>query len=271
MSPASFPPPPAAGPPAPRLSWRGRFLRVWAAGLPGIAALLLLPPPAALRDAAPQLAGLPELSVRLLLALNPLVLLTLAAAVGASLAHRAGLRSRLAGDPQARLAPGLALAAGLLLAAVLAAADALLAPALGASWQAFLRAANASAGAGSVLVGLLYGGLAEEVMARWGCMALATVLAARLLRRGGAPVTGEVPALAAWCGIGVAALLFAAGHLPALAQAVEPTAAVVARTLALNAAAGLVYGWLCWRRGLECAMLAHAVTHLGLAAVRWLA
>lgn len=273
MSPASPPPPPAAGPREPVLPWRSRFLRVWAAGLPGIGALLLVPPPATLRG-MPPLADLPELAVRLLLVANPLLLLTVAAAVGAALAHRVGLRSRIAGDPQARLAPGLALAAGLLLAGFLAAADALLAPLLGPSWQAFARAANGSAGATTVLVGMLYGGLAEEVMARWGCMALATLLAVwllRLLQPGVAPTAGQAPAAAARAGIAVAALLFAAGHLPALAQAVEPTWPIVARTLALNGVAGLVYGWLSWRRGLECAMLAHAATHLGLALVRWLA
>jgi membrane protease YdiL (CAAX protease family) len=32
---------------------------------------------------------------------------------------------------------------------------------------------------------------------------------------------------------------------------------VVGRTILVNAAAGLVFGWLYWRRGLEVAMLAH--------------
>jgi membrane protease YdiL (CAAX protease family) len=66
----------------------------------------------------------------------------------------------------------------------------------------------------------------------------------------------------------VAALVFAAGHLPALAAMVEPTPALVARTLALNAIAGLVYGWLFLTRGLEAAMLAHGATHVGFALAR---
>ena len=66
----------------------------------------------------------------------------------------------------------------------------------------------------------------------------------------------------------VSALVFAAGHLPALMQISEPTAPLIARTLTLNAAAGLFYGFCFWRWGLESAMLAHASTHVGFAALR---
>jgi membrane protease YdiL (CAAX protease family) len=64
--------------------------------------------------------------------------------------------------------------------------------------------------------------------------------------------------------------LFAAGHLPAVAAQLDLTPAIVARTLVLNGVAGLLYGWLFWRRHLEAAMVAHACTHLGLAAWRLL-
>jgi membrane protease YdiL (CAAX protease family) len=55
----------------------------------------------------------------------------------------------------------------------------------------------------------------------------------------------------------IAALLFGAGHLPAAAPVWPLTGMVVLRTLLLNAVAGLAFGWLYWRRGLEAAMLAH--------------
>ena len=38
--------------------------------------------------------------------------------------------------------------------------------------------------------------------------------------------------------------------------------------VALNVGAGLVYGWLFWRRGLEASMASHASTHLGFALAR---
>ena len=55
----------------------------------------------------------------------------------------------------------------------------------------------------------------------------------------------------------LAALLFAAGHLPTAAQIWPLDAVVVTRTLSLNAIVGVVCGWLYYRRGLEHAMAAH--------------
>jgi membrane protease YdiL (CAAX protease family) len=42
----------------------------------------------------------------------------------------------------------------------------------------------------------------------------------------------------------------------------ELTPALVTRVIVLNTVAGLVFGWLFWRRGLEAAMVAHATAHL---------
>ena len=65
-----------------------------------------------------------------------------------------------------------------------------------------------------------------------------------------------------WAAIAISAMLFGLGHLPALAQSVELTPALVARTVLLNAIAGVIFGWLYWRRSLEAAMVAHAAFHL---------
>ena len=47
------------------------------------------------------------------------------------------------------------------------------------------------------------------------------------------------------------------GHLPAADRlwGLEPV--VVLRTLLLNGMAGVAFGWLYWKRGIEMAMLAH--------------
>ena len=55
----------------------------------------------------------------------------------------------------------------------------------------------------------------------------------------------------------LAAVLFGLGHLPATAALLPLTPAVVARAVVLNGIAGVVFGWLYWRRGLEAAMVAH--------------
>ncbi|MFC6976650.1 type II CAAX prenyl endopeptidase Rce1 family protein [Halomicroarcula sp. GCM10025709] len=67
-----------------------------------------------------------------------------------------------------------------------------------------------------------------------------------------------------WAAIVVSAVLFGVGHLPALAQSVSLTPALIARTVLLNAVAGVLFGWLYWRRSLEAAMVAHASFHVPL-------
>jgi hypothetical protein len=249
--------PPTAAPSFARRAWP-----VAAAGMLGLLSLLLQPVPAGLLDQVPALAALPPLLQRALLLANPLLLLGVAVLVGAALAHRVGLRSVLAGTAvSAGLSRTLAGAAagGFVLGLALAAVDAAIAPHLGQAWQQ--RVAAAPDGAAPLVMGLLYGGVAEEVMLRWGAMSL---LAWLLLRPAGPRRLAPAMVLA----MVLAAALFGAAHLPALAAEVEPNPALVARTLLLNGAAGLLYGWLFWRRHLEAAMAAHAATHLGMAAWR---
>jgi hypothetical protein len=244
--------------------WR-RFAGVWLAGLLGVLTLLLQPIPAAVRS-VPELAGMPEAALRLVVLANPAFLVTLLAVAGAGTAHRSGLRSALAGTARARdVRFSLALVTGLCLAVVMVAIDRAWAPVLGEAWQQVLDTADASAGWASLVLGIGYGGLAEEAMMRWGVMsAVAWALAAAARGAGLKAGAGWVLAIAAL----VAAAVFAAGHLPALGQQVALTPGIVARTLALNLLAGLVYGWLYARGTLESAMVAHAGTHAGFAIVR---
>lgn len=106
---------------------------------------------------------------------------------------------------------------------------------------------------------LLYGGITEEILMRWGLMTLFAWLAWRFLqKRQGAPR----PAFFITA-ILVAALLFAIGHLPAVAaMQITLSPEVIAFVLLGNAIPGILFGIAYWRRGLECAFLAHAVAHL---------
>lgn len=239
-----------------------RFGSLLALGLVGV--LGLLPQVAQLGGSIlpPELAALPRPAQVALLLLNPLLLVVMGTALGAALAHRVQLGSMLAGTVPVTwrgLVPSAL--AGLGLAALLVAME--------LAWRPFLAAqAAALEPAGSVLsrlwLGLLYGGVAEEIIMRWGLMSLFTWALHRTLARRSACVPSGVVMIAAL----LSALIFAVGHLPALAAVTELTPAVVARTLALNTVAGLVYGWLFWRLHLEAAMTAHAATHLGFALLR---
>ena len=214
-------------------------------------------------DLPPQLTGLSQLQLMLLALVNPLLLVAGAALIGAAIAHRVGLHSHLArGLPQearGTLVRELATAAvaGLVLGSVVAVLDLWLVPRLDVQDLEQTRSWR------TLAMGIGYGGLSEEVIARWGVMSGAIWLVMRIARM---PVTGApAPARAAWIGIIAAALAFGAAHLPAVAAAVPLTPGLIARTVGLNALAGAVYGWFFWRRSLESAMAAHASTHVGLA------
>lgn len=105
---------------------------------------------------------------------------------------------------------------------------------------------------------LLYGGVTEEVIMRWGLMSALVWLPWRLIqRRNGLPRDKYV--LGA---IVCAGLLFGAGHLPAVvAMGVPLTAPVVVYIIFGNAVPGMLFGALFWRRGLEASIIAHALAH----------
>ena len=78
--------------------------------------------------------------------------------------------------------------------------------------------------------------------------------------------TGAKPARrsawAFWTANAVAALLFGAIHIPQAIAFVKVTPAVLALVVGANAAAGLGFGWIYRRGGVEAAMAAHFATDI---------
>jgi membrane protease YdiL (CAAX protease family) len=95
-----------------------------------------------------------------------------------------------------------------------------------------------------------YGGIVEEVQTRLFFMTLVAWILWRVSGKSAAPWIFRVA-------IVLAALAFGAAHLPAAIMIWGFAAANIARTLLLNGLAGMVFGWLYWRRGFEHAMAAH--------------
>ena len=63
-----------------------------------------------------------------------------------------------------------------------------------------------------------------------------------------------------WTGIIVAAILFGVSHLPAAQQIFGViTPILFIRTIVSNGLLGIVFGYLFWKKGLEFAMIAHAI------------
>ena len=116
---------------------------------------------------------------------------------------------------------------------------------------------------GNTLVGVvsavLYGGIVEELLLRLGFLTLVCWLLWKLFARKAETVPGWVFLI----GNLLAALLFAAGHLPATQQLFGSLDAVlVLRCFLLNGGFGFFFGLLYEKYGLHYAMLAHLTCHL---------
>ena len=109
------------------------------------------------------------------------------------------------------------------------------------------------------MASVLYGGVIEEVLLRLFMMSLLAFVFWKLFfRRKANPPAGVIMA-----GNIIAALLFAAGHLPSTMQMFgEITPMVLFRCFLLNGAAGLAFGFLYRRYGIQYAMAAHAGAHI---------
>lgn len=243
------------------------FLALFLLGLLGVTSLLfhIIPQIDQMVELFPELAATP---VQLLIALQLIqtsVLVLIATVVGCLLAPRVGLVSFIYekaayGKPVlSRIKPQLLLAfvLGLIFAVVAIVLDLAFLPFMGEEYLA-LEAQDANLFS-QLGLGLLYGGITEEILLRWGFMSFLVWFGWLLLRRSGShPPRGLV-----WTGIILSAVLFGIGHLPAMATLVPLNTVIIIRTVLLNAIGGLIFGWLFWRRSLEAAMVAHASTHVG--------
>ena len=106
---------------------------------------------------------------------------------------------------------------------------------------------------------ILYGGITEEILIRWGLMSFFTWGVYRLSQKGDSKIRNHNYVIA----IIVSSLIFGVGHLPAVfALSSEITATVVAYIILGNSAFGFIAGYLYWKRGLECAIGAHMIAHV---------
>ena len=118
-----------------------------------------------------------------------------------------------------------------------------------------------------LLARMFYGGITEEVLLRWGMMTALTWLTWRLLQRREEVVRPAYVRLA----IVLSSLVFGLGHLPVAHFLLGGfTPSTLFWVIGVNTTFGLLFGWLYWRRGLESAMLAHALTHLVSHLAGWL-
>ncbi|NOU77080.1 CPBP family intramembrane metalloprotease [Paenibacillus sp. LMG 31458] len=110
--------------------------------------------------------------------------------------------------------------------------------------------------ASGIWVRVLYGGVVEEVLIRWGLLSLLAWLISLLTPGGGVTATGV------WLSILVSGIAFAAGHAPSYAAAgCKLTPRFWTAILVLNLWVSLYCGWLFWQHGLAAAIVAHMLVH----------
>lgn len=109
-----------------------------------------------------------------------------------------------------------------------------------------------------LIMALLYGGVVEELLVRFGLLSLIVFILWKLLQRKSVRPANWMYIAA----IIVSALLFALGHYGATAAMTEMTPFIWFRMLFLNGIVGIAFGWLYWKKNLELAMIAHGVTHI---------
>jgi membrane protease YdiL (CAAX protease family) len=245
------------------LNWKA-FLILFGAGLLGVVALLPyavdLLRSSTLRDTAP-----PQISVVLLVLLTLLqngVLLSATILIGMILSERVGLRMHVIRAVASGQHP-VNLKAVLLPGAIVGAAvGTVLVTVEAVFFLKHLPAAMLPSFYISLwkrlLAGVLYGGFTEELVMRLFLLTLIAWLLGKWWKTSdGTPTPG-----AFWIAIILVALLFGLGHLPATSAMTPITQLLVVRALVLNGIAGIAFGYLYWRRGLESAMLAHMSAHL---------
>jgi membrane protease YdiL (CAAX protease family) len=103
-----------------------------------------------------------------------------------------------------------------------------------------------------------YGGIGEEILLRLFLLSMLVFVFGKITRSE-APLSrsGLV-----WSAVAITSIIFGLGHLPATSVIIELTPLVIARAIVLNGVAGLVLGWLYWKRGLESAIIAHFTADL---------
>lgn len=224
--------------------------------LNGLIAVLPIPPETEIPPITPAL--------KLLSLVQPAILLAVAVLVGVALASKVGLSSPVAeaaasgGDMVAafkpQIIPGLVggLAGGVVIVL------------LALAWKPFLpqEVARLISEFGKFLplpMRLLYGGITEELLLRWGFMTLLVWASWRWFHK---EPSKPKPAYFI-CAIVISSLVFGIGHLPiAFMLFSEPTLALTLFVIVGNSTFGLIAGYLYWKKGLESAIVAHMLAHV---------
>ena len=124
--------------------------------------------------------------------------------------------------------------------------------------EAIMESYNGKPTVSFMLASVIYGGVIEEVMLRLFWMSLVAFVLWKIFDR-----KNEYPSTAVLIASDIlAALLFAAAHLPATAAMIGLSPLTIFRCFLLNGGVGLLFGWLYRKYGLRYSMIAHGGCHI---------
>ncbi len=250
-----------------RFDWRIFFILLGAATLGGIAIL-----PYAFELQADVLEQVPipfNVLIPVQIAQNT-VLFAVVIALGLAAANRIGLglpilEAKLAGGSiraQVRSILPQSILLGVVVSIVIILLDLyVFSPALTAELGDSFSALNLQSAQPAAWKGMLasfYGGINEEILLRLFLMSLLAWLGTFIRKTSDGKPTHAV----LWTANILAAVLFGLGHLPATALLLPLTPLVILRALVLNGIAGVAFGYLYSKHGLESAMLSHFTTDI---------
>ncbi|STX52660.1 Uncharacterised protein [Legionella busanensis] len=103
---------------------------------------------------------------------------------------------------------------------------------------------------------LLYGGVVEEILVRWGLINVITFFAFLY--------TGDKQPLLIWLAILISGLVVTIGHLPAfIAAGCLTTQRFIYVMLLLHMTQAIIFGWIFWHYGILSVIFAHMLFYLG--------
>ncbi len=233
-------------------------LMLFGLGLTGILSLLTtdIPLPPEIEELLQSKFS--PIQIKLLLLINPSIMLCIAVVVGVILFDKVGLKvpiiERLIGknksDIQITTISKFGLIGGVIYGILLGLVGLIFNPILPSEFIELGENLNPS-----YAMRFLYGGLTEEILMRFGFMTFIVWVLSQVVKENNTVIY--------WGGIILSSIMFALGHFPIAYQAVEnPSNLLLLYLLIGNSIGGIIFGWLYWKKGLESAMIAHIVTHI---------
>lgn len=218
----------------------------------------------------PDAPNLPPITLGLIGLVNPLILLIIAVTVGNLLSKRVGLTSalyqRVAKKVSLRISLIPQLKTGVVWGSLLAIIFTFIEFAIRPWLPVSLHLTTETRSLGNTIAGVLYGGIVEELLLRWGLMTLFVWIGWRIFQRRKVTPTPVVM----WISIVLSSVLFAIAHIGVTSLLAPLTPIVILRMILLNGIAGTVFGWLYWKTTLEVAMVAHGMFHIVITLIVWI-